>query len=125
MLQIAFLMQAGHMRIPESNTKGCYDPIRKVVTMGDSCFADYHCNDLPNTFCKYDGAIPRYNHSCQCLQNHKPFAAHARTGLIEGCSMLTEEDKYTVLGCSTRFMVYRYLNMSSVTINNAHWNKII
>jgi hypothetical protein len=36
--------KSGHLRIPES--KGCYDPIRRVVTLRDACFADYHCNDL-------------------------------------------------------------------------------
>ena len=30
---------------------GCYDPVRRVVTLQDGCFADYHCNDLPNTQC--------------------------------------------------------------------------
>ena len=39
----------GRVRIPES--RGCYDPIRKVVTLRDACFAHYHCNHLPNTLC--------------------------------------------------------------------------
>ena len=34
----------GHIRIPLST--GCYDPVRRVVTLKDPCFADYHCNDL-------------------------------------------------------------------------------
>ena len=59
----------GHIRIPES--KGCYDPIRKVVTLRDACFADYHCNDLPNTVCAYDVNMERYNKSCQCLPGNK------------------------------------------------------
>ena len=59
------------VRIPHSD--GCYDPIRRVVTLGDTCFADYHCNDLPNTFCKEDMSIPKYNHSCQCMHEFKPF----------------------------------------------------
>ena len=59
------------VRIPHSD--GCYDPIRRVVTLGDTCFADYHCNDLPNTFCKEDHSIPKYNHSCQCMHEFKPF----------------------------------------------------
>ncbi len=32
-------------------TLGCYDPIRKVVTLRDGCFADHHCEHLPNTIC--------------------------------------------------------------------------
>lgn len=41
--------KVGRIRIPES--KGCYDPIRKVVTLRDACFANYHCDHLPNTVC--------------------------------------------------------------------------
>ena len=52
-----FHFQAGHLRIPQSSSNGCYDPIRRVVTLGDACFADFHCNDLPNTYCKYDSAV--------------------------------------------------------------------
>ena len=100
-----FHLQAGHLRIPQSSSNGCYDPIRRVVTLGDACFADFHCNDLPNTYCKYDSTMPRYNSSCQCVPNNKPFNANKRTGLVEGCSKLTKEDRYTVLGCSTRFEV--------------------
>ena len=66
------------MRIPES--KGCYDPIRKVVTLKDACFADYHCNDLPNTACSGDMFMDRYNKSCQCLPGNKPFEPNPRTG---------------------------------------------
>jgi len=91
----------GHMRIPES--KGCYDPIRKVITLRDACFADYHCNDLPNTVCADDLFMDRYNKSCQCLPGNKPFAANPRTGLVEGCAPLTKQDKATVSGCSRRF----------------------
>lgn len=56
----------GHLRIPDSN--GCYDPIRRVVTLKDACFADYHCNDLPNTRCAFDPDVQKYNASCQCVQ---------------------------------------------------------
>ena len=66
------------MRIPES--RGCYDPIRKVVTLKDACFADYHCNDLPNTVCAHDTFMDRYNRSCQCLPGNKPFQPNPRTG---------------------------------------------
>jgi len=91
----------GHMRIPES--KGCYDPIRKVVTLKDACFADYHCNDLPNTVCAHDMFMDRYNRSCQCIPGNKPFEPNPRTGLVEGCAPLTKEDKATISGCSRRF----------------------
>jgi len=91
----------GHMRIPES--KGCYDPIRKVITLRDACFADYHCNDLPNTACSDDLFMDRYNKSCQCLPGNKPFEPNPRTGLVEGCAPLTKKDKATVSGCSRRF----------------------
>ena len=91
----------GHMRIPES--KGCYDPIRKVVTLRDACFADYHCNDLPNTVCALDLFMDRYNKSCQCLPGNKPFQPNPRSGLVEGCAPLTKQDKATVSGCSRRF----------------------
>ena len=91
----------GHMRIPES--KGCYDPIRKVVTLRDACFADYHCNDLPNTICAHDMFMARYNRSCQCIPGNKPFAPNPRTGLVEGCAPLTKKDKATISGCSRRF----------------------
>ena len=70
--------EEGHMRIPES--RGCYDPIRKVVTLKDACFADYHCNDLPNTVCAHDTFMDRYNRSCQCLPGNKPFEPNPRTG---------------------------------------------
>ena len=119
----------GHIRIPQSD--GCYDPIRRVVTLGDTCFADYHCNDLPNTFCKEDMSVPKYNHSCQCMHEFKPFVPgisqqetlqwsisnitstitkiflflDARTGLVEGCSPLTKADKYSILGCDQRFEI--------------------
>ena len=83
--------KAGHIRIPES--RGCYDPIRKVVTLRDACFADYHCNDLPNTVCAYDVNMERYNKSCQCLPGNKPFEPDPRTGLVEGCAPLTKQDK--------------------------------
>ena len=118
-----FHLQAGHLRIPQSSSNGCYDPIRRVVTLGDACFADFHCNDLPNTYCKYDSTMPRYNSSCQCVPNNKPFKANKRTGLVEGCSKLTKEDRYTVLGCSTRFEVlsevayHVYLNISVIPYN--------
>ena len=49
----------GHVRIPLST--GCYDPVRRVVTLKDPCFADYHCNDLPNTGCLFDRTVPAYN----------------------------------------------------------------
>jgi len=91
----------GHIRIPLSN--GCYDPIRRVVTLGDTCFANYHCNDLPNTFCKEDLSVPKYNHSCQCMHEFKPFVPDSKTGLVEGCSALTKGDKYTILGCNQKF----------------------
>jgi len=91
----------GHMRIPES--KGCYDPIRKVVTLRDACFADYHCNDLPNTVCGHDMFMDRYNRSCQCIPGNKPFEPNPRTGLVEGCAPLTKKDKATISGCSRRF----------------------
>ena len=93
----------GHVRIPDSN--GCYDPIRKVVTIKDACFADYHCNDLPNSVCAYDQNIPKYNSSCQCLKGNKPFDPNPRTGLIEGCAPLTDADKASILGCATRFEI--------------------
>ena len=93
----------GHLRIPES--KGCYDPVRKVVTIRDACFAEYHCNDLPNTACVYDKDVPKYNSSCQCIKGNKPFEPNPRTGLIEGCAPLTDADKATILGCATKFKV--------------------
>ena len=93
----------GHVRIPHST--GCYDPIRRVVTVGDTCFADYHCNDLPNTYCKFDSTVPKYNHSCQCVQEFKPFVPDLKTGLIEGCSALTKADKYSILGCGQQFKI--------------------
>jgi len=95
--------KAGHIRIPES--KGCYDPVRKVVTLRDACFADYHCNDLPNTVCAYDLDMKRYNQSCQCLPGNKPFEPDPRTGLVEGCAPLTKQDKATINGCSRRFTI--------------------
>ena len=49
----------GHVRIPLSS--GCYDPVRRVVTLKDPCFADYHCKDLPNTSCLFDNQVPAYN----------------------------------------------------------------
>ena len=91
------------MRIPES--RGCYDPIRKVVTLKDACFADYHCNDLPNTGCYEDLVVPQYNKSCQCLPGNKPFLPDPRTGLVEGCAPLTERDMATVQGCSRKFNI--------------------
>lgn len=42
-------------------------PIRKVVTLQDACFADYHCNHLPNALCTLDMEMPKYNMSCQCI----------------------------------------------------------
>ena len=86
----------GHVRIPQS--RGCYDPIRKVVTVKDACFTNYHCNDLPNTACVMDRDIPKYNSSCQCIKGNKPFDPNPRTGLIEGCAPLTDADKATILG---------------------------
>jgi len=96
--------KAGTVRIPES--RGCYDPIRKVVTIRDGCFADHHCAHLPNTICTLDMEMVKYNMSCQCVPGHKPFEADPRTGLIEGCAPLTAEDKRTVSGCSRRFDIY-------------------
>jgi len=93
----------GHIRIPQS--AGCYDPVRKVITLQDGCFADYHCNDLPNTHCSEDLTMPRYNKSCQCLPGNKPFLPDPRTGLVEGCAPLTEQDKATVQGCSRKFNI--------------------
>ena len=93
----------GHLRIPLS--KGCYDPIRQVVTLRDACFADYHCNDLPNTECSFDQDVPKYNHSCQCIPGNKPFDPDPRTGLIEGCAPLTEADKASVLGCADKLSI--------------------
>lgn len=95
--------KSGHIRIPES--RGCYDPIRKVVTLRDACFSDYHCNDLPNTICVHDMEMSRYNMSCQCIPGNKPFSPDPRTGLVEGCAPLTKQDKATVAGCSRRFTV--------------------
>ena len=86
----------GHVRIPQS--QGCYDPIRKVVTLMDACFANYHCNDLPNTHCTMDKNVPKFNNSCQCIKGNKPFDPDPRTGLIEGCAPLTDADKATILG---------------------------
>ena len=86
-------------RIPLSD--GCYDPIRRVVTLGDTCFADYHCNDLPNTACYEDLLVPQYNKPCQCLPGNKPFLPDPRTGLVEGCAPLTEQDMATVRGYRT------------------------
>ena len=68
-------------------------------------FADYHCNDLPNTMCSFDEMIPKFNNSCQCVKGNKPFEANPRTGLIEGCAPLTDADKATVLGCATTFKI--------------------
>ena len=93
----------GHMRIPLS--AGCYDPIRVVVTLKDACFADYHCNDLPNTHCVFDRDVLLYNKSCQCIPGNKPFDTDPRTGLIEGCAPLTEADKASILGCASRVEV--------------------
>jgi hypothetical protein len=93
----------GHIRIPQS--EGCYDPIRKVVTLQDACFADYHCNDLPNTICSQDMLMPLYNMSCQCIPGNKPFEKDPRTGLVEGCAPLTNKDKTSIDGCSRRFTI--------------------
>ena len=71
-----------------------YWPIRKVVTLQDGCFADYHCNDLPNTECSEDLLMPRYNKSCQCIPGNKPFLPDPRTGLVEGCAPLTDQVNY-------------------------------
>ena len=91
----------------------------------DGCFADYHCNDLPNTECAADQSMPRYNMSCQCLPGNKPFLPDPRTGLVEGCAPLTDQvqslassrpasramiltstqDKATVEGCSRKFTI--------------------
>ena len=60
-----------------------------MVTIQDGCFADYHCNDLPNTYCAEDLLLPRYNRSCQCLPGNKPFLPDPRTGLVEGCAPIT------------------------------------
>ncbi len=57
---------------------GCYDPIREVVTLRDACFADYHCQHLPNTRCAPDNEVPKYNSSCQCVPGYKPFDAEPR-----------------------------------------------
>ena len=86
--------RAGHLRIPQS--AGCYDPVRRVVTIQDGCFADYHCNDLPNTYCAEDLLLPRYNKSCQCLPGNKPFLPDPRTGLVEGCAPLTDQVSNTI-----------------------------
>ena len=117
---ILLSIKAGHVRIPKSSSQGCYDPIRKVVTIGDACFTDFHCNDLPNTYCKKDLSIPRFNNSCQCLPNHKPFKANKRTGLLEGCSKLTEEDRYTILGCSTLFKVFYPISLLHLFTKNKY-----
>jgi len=93
----------GHVRIPQS--EGCYDPIRKVVTLQDACFADYHCNDLPNTRCASDMLMPLYNMSCQCIPGNKPFEKDPRTGLVEGCAPLTSKDKSSIDGCSRKFQI--------------------
>ncbi|CAB4060786.1 unnamed protein product [Lepeophtheirus salmonis] len=37
----------GHIRIRGS--KGCYDPVRSVITLKEACFSDHHCESLPNT----------------------------------------------------------------------------
>ncbi len=103
----------GHLRIPESN--GCYDPIRRVVTLKDACFADYHCNDLPNTACIFDEMVPKFNKSCQCLKGNKPFDANTRTGLIEGCAPLTDQDKATVLGI---FKIWNETDFNLTSIMN-------
>ena len=66
----------GHIRIPLST--GCYDPVRRVVTLKDPCFADYHCKDLPNTGCLFDRTVPAYNRSCQCIPGNKPFDPEPR-----------------------------------------------
>ena len=50
------------------------------MTLKDACFADYHCNDLPNTVCAHDTLMDRYNKSCQCLPGNKPFEPNPRTG---------------------------------------------
>ena len=91
----------GHMRIPES--RGCYDPIRKVVTLRDACFADYHCNDLPNTVCAHDLFMDRYNKSCQCLPGNKPFEPNPRTG--QSCPRDFEHEDQTSEGgaCAWKF----------------------
>lgn len=70
MLKSCFCRE-GHIRIPKS--RGCYDPIREVVTLRDACFADYHCDHLPNTRCVADLEVPKYNKSCQCLPGYKAF----------------------------------------------------
>ena len=75
------------------------------MTLRDACFANYHCNDLPNTHCSFDRAVPMYNSSCQCIPGNKPFEPDPRTGLIEGCAPLTEADKASVLGCSDKVEV--------------------
>ena len=92
----------GHVRIPQS--QGCYDPIRKVVTLMDACFANYHCNDLPNTHCTMDKNVPKFNNSCQCIKGNKPFDPDPRTGLIEGCAPLTDADKATILGKDSKYI---------------------
>merc|ERR1719323_1391863 len=71
----------------------------------DACFANYHCNDLPNTHCTMDKNVPKFNNSCQCIKGNKPFDPDPRTGLIEGCAPLTDADKATILGCATRFKI--------------------
>ncbi|CAB4060664.1 unnamed protein product [Lepeophtheirus salmonis] len=76
-----------------------------LFTLKEACFSDHHCESLPNTACKSDYEIPRYNHSCQCLLGHKPFNPDPKTGLIEGCSILTEKEKLTIHGCLERFRV--------------------
>ena len=76
-----------------------------MVTLQDACFADYHCNDLPNTGCYEDLLVPQYNKSCQCLPGNKPFLPDPRTGLVEGCAPLTEQDMATVRGCSRKFNI--------------------
>ena len=77
----------------------------QVVTLRDACFADYHCNDLPNTVCAFDQTMDRYNRSCQCIPGNKPFKSDPRTGLVEGCAPLTKQDKATISGCARRFSV--------------------
>ena len=102
MLKSCFCRE-GHMRIPKS--RGCYDPIREVVTLRDSCFADYHCEHLPNTRCAPDNDVPKFNRSCQCVPGFKPFEAEDRTGLVEGCAPLTDQDRASILGCADRLEI--------------------
>ncbi len=76
-----------------------------MVTLRDACFANYHCEHLPNTHCAPDRMVLTYNNSCQCIPGNKPFDKDPRTGLIEGCAPLTEADRSSVLGCGDKIEI--------------------